>query len=286
MDERGSWYGQKKTSEYLKARLQAVGIKYTLHTYHNKGKKWDNIIATLPGKKGNDIRFLTVAHYDSKNWNSSEDAPGADDNGSGIAVQLELADIIKHQPFENTIQLIFSSNEEYGHSGSIAFAKELRRRGARVGGIIILDVVGYHNGTAIFSKEPLMLMLDGHSTARKAKMLFKMVYNMILSILYPGKSLKLGVRAQDLHLIPPGYRNNRVKLVGGNMKNSGEETSFWSEGFSAVYLNALHRNPYWHTYRDRLEHLHLDTIQHATWVSYSLLSYWNQNVSQMIITGG
>lgn len=283
MTERGSWLGQKKTSRYITDRLQTLGIKNNLHSYYHKRMNWYNIIATLSGSKYNDISFLIVAHYDSKNRRSSDDAPGADDNASGIAALLELAEIIKQQPFQTKIQFVFTSNEEYGHSGSRAYAKDLRKGGMQIGGVMIIDVVGYYNASTIFSKEPFSILFDGFSTVRKAKMICKMIYNIILAVIYPGKSLKLGVRDLDLHLMPSEYKKkkiyNHIKWVIGDKKSSGEETSFWSEGFSAVYLNALHRNPYWHTYRDRLEYLDLNTIEHAIWFSHSLLSYWDRNIS-------
>ena len=84
-----------------------------------------NIIAIKPGKlrkAGKRDKIMVVAsHYDSV-----EEAPGIDDNGSGSTVVIEVARLL-HQSkveLEHTIYFVCNDLEEYGLLGSIAFVKE------------------------------------------------------------------------------------------------------------------------------------------------------------------
>lgn len=74
-----------------------------------------NVIATLPGTDTADHRiFMAGAHLDSRRSNvldSIGDAPGANDDGSGVAALLEIARIIADQHFPATIKLVFSAGK-------------------------------------------------------------------------------------------------------------------------------------------------------------------------------
>ncbi|MFD7102860.1 M20/M25/M40 family metallo-hydrolase [Streptomyces celluloflavus] len=77
-----------------------------------------NIHTTIPGKESTG-RVLLVAHYDSVPI-----APGAADDGSGVATILELARVLKAGPqHRNDIELLFTDGEEQGLLGAKAFAE-------------------------------------------------------------------------------------------------------------------------------------------------------------------
>ena len=78
----------------------------------------ENIIAVKPGEAGKGAVLLT-AHYDS-GWV----APGAADDGAGIAAILEIARMAADfPPFENDIVFLISDSEENGLIGADAFAE-------------------------------------------------------------------------------------------------------------------------------------------------------------------
>jgi len=83
-----------------------------------------NIIATLPGEDGADPFLITGAHYDSTS-SDPNDAPGATDNGGGVAIVLELARIMSQYRFKRTIKFAFWNNEEapMAMSGAYDYAK-------------------------------------------------------------------------------------------------------------------------------------------------------------------
>ncbi len=86
-----------------------------------------NIVAYLRGMDIGAGTIIIGAHYDSRTddgTDSTSYAPGADDNGSGVAALLELARILSRYPQRSTIMFVFFSGEEQGRLGSRAFVKD------------------------------------------------------------------------------------------------------------------------------------------------------------------
>jgi hypothetical protein len=105
-----------------------------------------NVIATLQGASEPDRTYVVTGHYDSRVTdvlNSTSDAPGADDDGSGVAVVLELARILSaaRQP-EATIVFAAVAGEEQGLYGSAFMAQQMKAAGTDIQGMISNDIVG------------------------------------------------------------------------------------------------------------------------------------------------
>lgn len=71
----------------------------------------DNIVVTIPGTGTG--RALVCAHYDAF-WNT----PGAYDNGSGTIALLSLAISLAEAPVARTIDIVFTTGEEWHLGGS------------------------------------------------------------------------------------------------------------------------------------------------------------------------
>merc|ERR1712137_231668 len=75
---------------------------------------------------------IVACHYDSVNWRDGGKAPGVDDNGSGVALMLELAKAFSHsktRPRRSILFVAFNA-EEVGLRGSMQFS-ELFTSGGR-----------------------------------------------------------------------------------------------------------------------------------------------------------
>ncbi|MEK8051382.1 M28 family metallopeptidase [Ideonella sp. DXS22W] len=106
-----------------------------------------NVVATLPGTSATgQARLLVVSgHYDSRNsdvMDAQGEAPGADDDASGTAVVMELACTMAAQRFDATLVFLAVPGEEQGLLGAAHWAREARRQGLRVEGMITNDIVG------------------------------------------------------------------------------------------------------------------------------------------------
>ena len=104
-----------------------------------------NVLATLRGSKHPDRVYVISGHYDSRVTdvlNSTSDAPGADDDASGVAVSMELARVLAtHEP-EATIVLAAVAGEEQGLFGSDHMAGQFQKAGKDVQGMFTNDIVG------------------------------------------------------------------------------------------------------------------------------------------------
>jgi hypothetical protein len=109
------------------------------------------------------------AHYDSISTdftNGQVDAPGADDNASGVAALLEIARILAAQPHRATLLFVAFAAEETGRQGSQTFVKsylQAQDPPIAVRGMINLDTIGSevgpngeidHQTIRLFSAEP------------------------------------------------------------------------------------------------------------------------------------
>ncbi len=106
-----------------------------------------NIVATLAGKTWPDQEIIVSAHYDSYSNDAARLAPGADDDGSGTAVVLELARVMSRYSFDYTIKFIAFSAEEWGLLGSKHYAQSARAAGERIVAVVNFDMVGYNTRT-------------------------------------------------------------------------------------------------------------------------------------------
>jgi len=104
-----------------------------------------NIVATLKGSKEPGRVYVVSGHYDSRVTdvlNFIDDAPGADDDGSGVAVSMELARVMAtHQPAA-TIMFAVVAGEEQGLFGSNFMATTLAQNRVDVQGMLDNDIVG------------------------------------------------------------------------------------------------------------------------------------------------
>jgi hypothetical protein len=112
-----------------------------------------NTIATLQGTASPQRFYVVTGHLDSRVTNlldSTSDAPGADDDGSGVACVLELARLFATHQFPGTIVFAAVSGEEEGLFGSTFMAQQMAAAGNDVQGMFSNDIIGTgdaHDGT-------------------------------------------------------------------------------------------------------------------------------------------
>ena len=81
--------GEHRAADYIEARLQSYGYAVERQSFSlPDGKTSYNIVARKQGTDANQ-KFIVGAHYDSKS-----PSPGANDNGTGVGVLLELARLL------------------------------------------------------------------------------------------------------------------------------------------------------------------------------------------------
>jgi hypothetical protein len=112
-----------------------------------------NCIATLQGTANPQRFYVVTGHLDSRVTDLldfTSDAPGADDDGSGVACVLELARLFATHQFPGTIIFATVSGEEEGLFGSTFMAQQMAAAGNDVQGMFSNDIIGTgdaHDGT-------------------------------------------------------------------------------------------------------------------------------------------
>ncbi|MFM1877018.1 MAG: hypothetical protein RL266_2755 [Bacteroidota bacterium] len=162
--------GEQLAAEYIARRYEEIGLipKGTEGFFQSFSRKQEqDPHSTTPTDTGRVVgrnvagfidngaktTVIIGAHYDHLGYgahgslHTGEPAihNGADDNASGVAVLLQLAEKLKNGPKENNYLFIAFSGEERGLWGSNFFAKEPTLKLADVNYMINMDMVGRLN---------------------------------------------------------------------------------------------------------------------------------------------
>ncbi len=84
-----------------------------------------------------------TAHLDSTSNKPQTEAPGAEDNASGVSALMEAARLFRYYKFDRTIKIIFFTGEEQGLHGSFAYTEDFRHESDNMLGVVNLDMFGY-----------------------------------------------------------------------------------------------------------------------------------------------
>ncbi|WP_404368591.1 M28 family metallopeptidase [Sphingomonas sp. MMS24-J45] len=106
-----------------------------------------NVVDVLGFQQGLDPKRVIIvgAHIDSRVtdiMDATSDAPGANDDGSGVALVLEAARILSKEKFRATIVYAIFSGEEQGLFGGTLLAETAKQRGWTVSAMLNNDIVG------------------------------------------------------------------------------------------------------------------------------------------------
>jgi len=105
-----------------------------------------NVVAVLPGSNPSTAGFVLMeAHLDSRCGDVCDSlclAYGADDNGSGSALVIELARIMSIYSFEETVVFMLTTGEEQGLLGAAALSDYCDANGIPVKAVLNNDIVG------------------------------------------------------------------------------------------------------------------------------------------------
>lgn len=132
-----------------------------------------NVIATIKGTATPERFYVVTGHLDSRCTdvlNFTDDAPGADDDASGVAVVLELARVLSQRQFAGTIVLAAVDGEEQGLYGSTFMANQMEAAGNDVQAMFSNDIVGASQAFDGTPPDPhtLRLFVEGIPTAATA----------------------------------------------------------------------------------------------------------------------
>ncbi len=131
----------------------AVDVSFDAHKVAPDGKRVTrevdvvNVVAIVPGAlpAARARRYYVMGHYDSRATDPNDatsDAPGANDDASGVAIVIELLRVMSKRRYDATLVFIATAGEEQGLLGAGEHAKAARAAGLDVRGVLNNDIVG------------------------------------------------------------------------------------------------------------------------------------------------
>jgi hypothetical protein len=204
-----------------------------------------NVVATLKGVDPNDNRiFIISGHLDSRRtdvMDGTNDAPGANDDGSGSAAVLECARVVSRHSFPATIIFVTVSGEEQGLLGSTYMAKKAKTADWNIEAVLNNDIMGSNNSneTNIIDNTRVRVFSEGlpfYELDKQAKRI------RALGLENDGKSRQLaryvkeiGERYVDNLQVVMVYRPDRF-LRGG------DHIPYVENGYTAVRITEMNEN--------------------------------------------
>lgn len=204
-----------------------------------------NVMATLKGTDPTDDRVLIISgHLDSRVtdvMNVKSNAPGANDDGSGVAALIELAKVMSKRSFPATIIFVAVTGEEQGLIGARYLAEKAKASNWNIIAMLNNDMIGnsLSSGTnlrdntqvRVFSETIPYLETEEDAKMRKAISRDNDSPSRLLAR-YIKTTTEQYVDQLTVKLV---YRNDRF-LRGG------DHTPFSQNGFTAVRLCEMNEN--------------------------------------------
>lgn len=239
----------RRAATHIEDELRRAGYEPTRQTFSVEGVACANIEAELKGSSNEMV--VIGAHYDSV-----DGAPGADDNGSGVAAMLALARTFARTRPQRTIRFVAFANEEPPYfqtasMGSYVYAQRCKERRERVAAMISLETIGYFSDAPHSQQYPALLERVFPTTAN---------FIAFASNLRSQALLRTCIGVFRKHASIPSEGAALPEDVPGI--GWSDQWSFWQAGYPAVMVTdtALFRNPHYHQASDRPETLDYDRL--------------------------
>ena len=187
---------------------------------------------------------MISGHIDSRStdvMNRTNDAPGANDDGSGVAAVLEAARIMSKQSFPATILFVAFSGEEQGLLGAEYMASKMKEQQIELEALLNNDIMGsnHSNGTNIINNTMVRVFSEGlpaFETDKKAGMIRS------FGLENDGAPRQL---ARYIKEVGERYVDNlEVKLIyrSDRYLRGGDQTPFLQKGFTAIRISEMNEN--------------------------------------------
>jgi len=232
-------------ANYLESAFLALNLSVRRQEFLYNGFTMINVLAELPGRNASLPALVLGAHYDSINgtdslMNAYAPAPGADDDASGVAAVLSIAEAFSRAGTERTMIFAAFANEEMGRIGSREFVRQAQLQAPGIYAGLCFDMIGYND------RYPKVDLVCNNAS------------QWLPGVVFEANRLNgIGVGAETV-------------VTPDNPENWSDQVSFWEAGLPAMYFiedeNPTRNSPYfganpnYHTGRDTLDKLNLSLM--------------------------
>jgi len=245
----------ERAADYIAGYLRGLGYEMSEHRFNENCGEFRNVIATRRGELAPEERVLVVAHFDTV-----ADSPGADDNASGVALLLELAEVLQPFRFERTVHFVgvnleenqVAGDPESGTRGSQALARHVRELGWEIEGVVVLESVAYSSNSAV-QTFPEGLPVQVPASANFIAVIANQ-QSADLVRKFAGAIDRYRIDLPHFPLVVPGNGESIPDC------RRSDHAPFWDNGYRALMLTDTtnFRSPHYHGPTDTLETLDLD----------------------------
>ena len=202
-----------------------------------------DIVGIQRGTGDPDRVLVITGHLDSRVtdiMNAAADAPGANDDASGVAAVIEAARVLSKYRFPATIVYGALSGEEQGLYGGKVLAQYAKAQGWRVEADLNNDIVGNsHGGDGVHDNSTVRVFSEGTKATETQQQANRRRYNGG-EVDSPSRNVARFIERLALdHLT-----NLRVQMVYRTDRygRGGDQVEFLDAGFPAVRITEAHED--------------------------------------------
>lgn len=233
--------GNKLAAQYLLEKFSGYGLA---SRYQKIDTLIMNVVGWKTGTKYPNQYFLIGAHYDNIVYGATLDTVyGADDNGTGLCVMLELARLLQGFNTDYSIAFVAFNEEETSGMGSYFYSDSARLRGDSLIGVLNAEMLGYDGN----GDNKVTVITNANSD--------------ILSNLFIS-----AISKYQINLLP-------IKQGPGLMS---DHVAFWNKGFKAITTSeyTMDLTPFYHSRGDRWFNLTQPMFEKMTKANIATFMSW------------
>jgi Zn-dependent M28 family amino/carboxypeptidase len=247
--------GHQLVQHYIREEFAQWG-SVECHPFQVRGQDHYNWILKLPSRdpqQQDAAPLLVGAHYDAV-----PGTPGADDNASGVAALLALAQYASDHPPRRPLWCVAFDMEEYGLLGSRAYGQTLKAKGQRIRLMLSLEMLGYCDPAPKSQQYPTPILNPFYPDRGDFIGLVGNMGSLFDLIKLKQHIVRAGAPCEWLPVPLKGHLIPQTRL--------SDHAPFWDLGYRAAMVTdtSFLRNPHYHKVSDRLKTLDLDFLTKVT----------------------
>ncbi len=207
-----------------------------------QGAEVMDVVAIQKGSDPNRYLVMT-AHLDSRVsniMNATADAPGADDDGSGVSAVIEAARVLSKYKFPATIVYSADSGEEQGLYGGKLIADYAKAQGWNVEADLNNDMIGStHGSSGVIDNVDAHIFSEGIRDDITPQQLTRLRYNGGL-VDSPSRNVARYIAALANHYIPNFHLG--IMYRTDRFDRGGDHVMFNRNGYPAVRFTEVEEN--------------------------------------------
>lgn len=229
-----------------------MGYRISRQAYQSGAVEVRNVVAELRGESKPEEIVVIGAHYDS-----AIGTPGADDNATGVAALLALANAFVATENQRTLRFVGFVNEEPPHfrsaeMGSLVYAEDCKTRGENVVAMIALESLGFYSDEPGSQRYPKAIAADYPTVANFVAFVGNLDSRELVNEAFAAFQSTSEFPAEK------GVFPEFVEGVGFS-----DHWSFWQQGYAAIMVTdtANFRNPHYHQPGDRVGTIDFERLE-------------------------